>query len=147
MKTAPPIIGKLDLFGLTRNIILVEHDEDDCGIALLSKAINDKVNIIFRENLSISLVGLPNTVVVEADSIAKIYQIMKSLTTVDTIIIDRVDTMDMRFNKRVRGSQVASHISMMCAPRILRDANVIITSANMEYRLREIADKFYDLRK
>lgn len=149
MKIAPPVLGKLDLLGLTGKILLVEHDEEDCGLDLIGKAIDGKVNIIFRPGspYDVPTFNAEHTAIITVDSVARIQKMMSSLKWVETFVIDRIDMMDSKFDKRARGSQISAYLSMITSPRILRDSNVIVTSVNSEYRLREIADKYYNLRK
>ncbi len=151
-RVAPPIIGGLDLFGISGKLILIEHDEEDCPIDLIWKAISGKVNIIFQPGVVQEFTkkdGASTTAMLAIGSISKIKKAISLLSNrkVDTFVINRIDLMDDKLNKRVRGSQMSAYLSMISSPRILLDANVIVTSVNAEHRIREIADKFISLRK
>jgi len=152
MKDAPPILGPLDFAGLKNNIILIEHDDDDCSIDLIRKAIETEVNIIFTPSSYKEAMigrGLDFTALSFVDSIAKVRPIIKSINGIDInfYVINRIDMMDLEFNKKEKGAQTNAYLSMLCSKQLLRNANVIVTSAKSEYKIREIADKFISLRK
>ena len=148
MKIAPPILGPLEFAGMQNQIILVEHDDDDDSLALLAKVLSGKINIIFSQE-DHTMVGFDalHSVVFHVDSVSRIKKVIQLVPEMDYFVINRIDMMDTNFHKRERGSQIKAHLSMLCSPRLLRDANVIITSVNSEYMIREIADKFISLRK
>jgi hypothetical protein len=155
MKDAPPILGPLDFAGMKNNIILIEHDDDDCSIDLISKVIEKEVNIIFSPSLYMdSMVGreLKNSAIAFTDSIARVRTVIKRAHELSEFqfgffVINRIDMMDLDFNKKEKGAQTNAYLSMLCSRKLLRNANVIVTSAKSEYKIREIADKFISLRK
>ncbi len=148
MKMAPPILGQLEFAGMTNQLILVEHDEEDDSLSLLARVLSGKINIIFsQEDHTLVDFNAEHSVIFSVSSIARIKKMMQVIPSVDHFVINRIDMMDTNFDKRQRGAQVSAHLSMLCSPRLLRDANVIITSAKSEYKIREIADKFISLRK
>ena len=151
MKTAPPIIGPLEFAGLKNSVILVEMDEEDNMLSLLREPTSGKNNIIFSpQEFSITefKFNFVNTAFVFNTSIATIHRMVKAVKSdVDYYIIDRVDLMNLEFSKRESGSQIKAYISMLCSPLTLCGANLIVTSCNSEYTIREIADVFLNLRK
>lgn len=149
MHKAPPILGPGDFMGIENNIILVEHNDDDCSLDLLANAISERVNIAYQAcDVRIGCAANYRTsAVVQADSIYQVYKCVKLSEPVDFFIINRIDMMDIDMRKLQRGAQMAAYISMLAARKILRGSNVIVTSAKQEHKLREIADRFIDLRK
>lgn len=150
MKIAPPIIGPLEFSGIKNNIILVEHDEEDCGIDLLSKVLSCRMNMVFTPNefTKQSNWNSETTGVLLIDSIAKIHRCIKNIAvSLDFFVINRIDLMDLNFSKKEKGAQTKAYISMLCSKKILRDANVIVTSGKSEYTIREIASNYLNLRK
>lgn len=145
MRQAPPIIGQLEFSGMENNIILIEHDEEDCSLDLMGSAIADKVNVIFTPHEF--RFNANHSVAVMVDSVSRIYNIMRGLIAVDLYIINRIDLMNLEFSKKERGAQVKAFVSMMCSPRMLQGGNLIATSGKSEYTLREIADTYLNLRK
>ncbi len=93
------------------------------------------------------LKGMDHTALIIIDSI---YNATKSIRAVnaaevDFFIIHRIDLMDLSLSKRIRGSQVKAYLSMI-SPKILRGANFIVTSCQVEYTIREISDKYIYLK-
>ena len=142
---APPVIGPMDLLGIEGKIILIEgYDNmmDD-----LENTIKDKCNIILSASPNnLSNLELPSSVHVQIKSIYSAVKIMRACTVdIDNFIIDRIDMLDLNVNKRVRGSQIKAYLSML-SPKILRSRNLIVTSCQHEYTIRNIADKYISLR-
>ncbi len=150
MKEAPPIIGALEFACLTNEIILVEHDEEDHGLSLLTEAISGKNNIIFSNHAPPTIEGYDaeHSALVQSDSIYKAHKIMRAVNVpMDFYIIHRIDLMDLLLHPRERGARISAYLSMMTSRKILQGANVLITSAKMEYKIREIANRYINLRK
>jgi hypothetical protein len=151
MKEAPPIVGPLEFAGLSNSVILIEKDEDDESLSLLREPMCGKNNIIFSSDPICVLPKKFNaefTANATVKSIAMVHRMIKSIDNpVDFYLIDRVDLMNLDFSKRERGSQMKAYISMLCSHKTLRGANLIVTSCNSEYTLREVADVFISLRK
>lgn len=147
MKHAPPILGTLEFAGMNDKLILVEHDDDD-DINLMWRILHNKINIIFSPAEITPKFGSVFTAVVITDTIARVHKMMKSVNAeIDYVVIDRIDLMDSNFTKRERGAQIKAFISMMNNKRILRGANLIVTSCKSEYTIREMADRYISLRK
>ena len=150
MKEAPPIIGPMEFAGYSNSMFLVEHDEDDCGLNLICSAITGKNNIIFSNHTPPTIHGYDAmySAYVQSDSLYKVNKIIRSLdASMDFFIIHRIDLMDLILHPRERGARIAAFLSMMCNKKFLRDANVVITSAKSEYKIREIANRYINLRK
>lgn len=149
MHNAPPVISPLEFEGYKGRLVSIECNEDDNPILLISSALKNKYNIIFGANESdiLAISGFSNTVHISCDSIYKIANTIKKLpnNSVDFIIINRIDLMDLSVAKRIRGSQIKAYLSML-SPRILGDTNLIVTSCSSEYTIRDITDKYISLR-
>lgn len=152
MHEAPPIIGRLEFYGLTNQIILVEHDEEVCGISLIESPINGKNNIIFsgvNEGINTLTWDASCSARIQSESLYHSYRILKSMeqNPFDFIIIRRIDVMDLGLHVRERGARIAAYLAMMSSRKILQGANVVITSAKSEYNIRKIANLYLNLRK
>jgi len=157
MKQAPPIIGPLEFSGLKGKLILIEHDSEDESLILIQRAIHGTCNMVYSPTKDVEIHGFNAdfTVVIKQQSIYKTHQVMKSLakeekelcSIADFHIIARLDMMDLNLPTRERGAQQAAFLAMIASPQILRDSNLIVTSARNEMKLRERADVFLNLRK
>lgn len=141
---APPVLSQGDFFGLKNTIILIEYPEDQ-GIELLEGAIgNTDCLIVSPQEPSISKKNIlfsPCSRISKASVYAK-----KVSGSLDLIIFDRVDMMNLDMDKKGWASQMKSYLSAFGNPNHLKGNNLIITSGRTEYLLREIADKFYNLK-
>lgn len=150
MKHAPPIIGRHEFAGLKNALILIEHDPEDESLILISKAIDGDVNIIYSSDIDFGYSGFNSdfTVATKVDSVYRIQKAIKSVELdLNYHIIHRLDMMDSKLGPRERGAQQAAFMSMIAQSKILRDSNLIVTSVRHEYKLRERADVFLNLRK
>lgn len=142
---APPVIGKMDLLGISNKLILVEAED---SFRAIHPCIKDETNIIFCHNSDdVIYEGMQDSAIVTVESIYRVYDIVKKLNSeVDNYIIHKIDWLDLELSKRVRGSQVKAYLSMLSSPKILRGANLIVTSCQTEYTVRDIADVFFNLK-
>jgi len=151
MKEAPPILGKLEFAGRKNNIILIEHDEDDELFTLLNVPIGDKTTIVFTPNVyndNYKHITCNAAIVSNCHSISRVVKCIKGIeVSPELYIIDRIDMMDIGLSKRPRGAQICAYVSMMASHKVLRGATAIITSCQIEHRIRTIADQFISLRK
>lgn len=150
MNHAPIIIGPLEFSGMQNQTVLVEHDEEDLILDLLSKALSGKDNIIFSANLEVEAIGFngENSCLVKTDSIYKIYKGIKKLPPLfEFIILNQIDMMDLQLNNKERGAQQAGFVAMLNSPNNLRGAVLIVSSCKAEYNLREKVNKYINLRK
>ena len=150
---APPIIGPGDFMGMRNQIILIEHDDEDFSMDHLDSVMDGKVNIWFtpRPDAPTSkkpIDGATTVIVTNVSSVSRVYHYMKTNTAfIDSYVIERIDEMNLDLPKKNRGALVSANLSMMASPKILRGANLIITSTQTEYAIRGIANKFLNLRK
>lgn len=150
---APPIIGPGDFMGMTNQIILIEHDDEDYSMDHLDSVIDGMMNIWFtpRSDAPTSkkpIDGATTLIVTSVSSIARVYHYMKTNTAfIDSYVIERIDEMNLDLPKKNRGALISGNLSMMASPKILRGGNLIVTSAQTEYAIRGIANKFLNLKK
>lgn len=146
---APPVLGEGDLLGLTNRIILIEFNDDE-NATTLNNLIQSKPTIIISpcEDCEYHFTGVEkNILFFKSDRISQAQIIAKKLALhVELIIIDRVDMMNLNYDKKNWASQMKSHLSSFGNPNHLKGSNLIVTSGRTEYLLREIADVFHNLK-
>lgn len=148
MHTAPPILGSMEFAGMQNEIILIEHDDDDCFFSLTYTALKDCNKLIFTGDIDATGGPYHNYAMYPVSSVSKIYTILKALEhPVDNIIIHAIDRMNLSLDKRKRGSLVASTIAMLASKKVLKGANLIISSCKEEHKLREMSAHYVSLRK
>ena len=144
MKIAPPILGPIDILGLTNSKILIEGEEE--LILSFSSCLLDKTVVCFTPNLEeLSDISNIDLVAIQTDSIIKVVKSIKECPPVDIFLIHRIDMFLNHFDKRTRGQQIKGWLSMVNW-KYLKGGNLIISSAKEEYMLRELADHFFNLR-
>jgi hypothetical protein len=143
MIKAPPILGPMDLLGLTNSKVLIEGEEE--LILSFSTCLIGKTVVCFTPNLE-ELSDLSNIemVAVQTDSIIKTVKTIKECQA-DIYLIHRIDMFLLDFDKRARGQQIKGWLSMV-NHKYLKGGNLIISSAKEEYMLRELADHYFNLR-
>lgn len=135
---APNILGPMDFMGLSNEIILIEYLNNP--LDQLENVFKDKNNIIFSSERHDK--HWPYSAFAQVESITRIYQVLKSLQEpMDFIIIDSIDQIDYQLGKKQRGSNIKAYLSMIASKKILKGANLIITSGKSEYSIREIANQ------
>lgn len=146
---APPILGPLEFYGLENKIILIEHGEQTetfNPINLYKQCLDEKLILSFGSHLIGMTLGAYH-IHVNTDSIYKTSRsIREAGGQFDFFLIDQVQLMDVNLHKKDRGAQIKAHLSMVSSKKILKGSNIIITSTESEYSLRDIADKFYNLK-
>lgn len=150
MHEAPPVLSPIEFAGMQNQVILMEMDHESDHIDILDCCIKGKNNIIYSPDFHFgNREGYEFSAICTVDSVVKINNIISRLIhPVDYHIIHRIDLMDLSFGcKRKRGEQVKAWLSMMCSPKILKGSNLIVTSENTEYTIREkIASMFLNMR-
>lgn len=141
---APPVLGESDLFGLTNQIILIEYNEDE-NLNILENLIGDKNTLICAP--SQYYIDRKNILFSKVDRISQAQVIArKTAEHLDLIIFDRIDMMNIDYDKKGWASQMKYYISMFANPNTLKGCNLIVTSGRSEPLIREIADQFHNLK-
>jgi len=144
MIKAPPVIGPMDLLGLTNSKILIEGEEE--LILSFSSCLTGKMVVSFTPNLE-EFNGLSNIdmVAVNTDSIIKTVKSIRECPAADIFLIHRIDMFLPTMDPKPRGSQIKGWLSMV-NQKYLKGANLIISSVKEEHMLRELADCYFNLR-
>lgn len=138
---APDILGKLDLAAIHGELILIELEilED------LLPAIDPLSCIIFSAASVFGGFALRIESTELSPIIRSIQKTCKDQEININFIIHEIDHMDLDKDKRSRGALHKGLLSQL-PKRLLKGSNVIITSTREEYSIRELADRFINLR-
>lgn len=146
MKTiAPPIVSGSELFGRENQLILVEYDSFDQILKLLE----NKIVFVMSLNADdFTPTQCKEWRGVMVEGISRAARIIKSSNLYGddlVFLIHRIDLLDGILEKKSRGSLRKGTLSTF-SPRLLRGANIIVTSKEDEYMLRQLADDFLNLK-
>lgn len=141
---AAPLLWQLDLASIEGKLILVELEL----LEEILPSLQGRALIVFS--------NLPDEFgdcFVRAEGISKIVlsiqRTCKEFSKDERIninfLIHGIDMMDLNLDNRRRGSLRKGMLSMLPS-RILKGANVIVTSSQEEYMLRELCDRHINLR-
>lgn len=149
---APPILGPLDFADRSNQIILIEHDEENSLINLLSNVIHGKSCLWFSpRSVYTKPSGIDATFVAFAlnqSSISNCHKMIKAITApMDFMVLQHIDEMNLTLDRRQRGAQISAYLSMLASKNILRGGNLIVSSCQTEYAIRGIANLFLNLRR
>lgn len=150
MNIAPPIVGSLEFSGLANESILVEINDDQDVLVLLKNPLNGKVILIFSPvtDSEFGDFDASQCAVMKMDSVYEVYKIIKDLKVeLDFYIIDRIDMMDTNLASRERGAQQSAYIGMLSNKKILRGANLIVTSCHRERSIEQRVTRYLSLKK
>lgn len=145
---APPILSPLEFDGLVNEFILIEVDPDSQLLETLHGPLSGKINIIFSSSTEFysGKFDGSSTVIREAKSVYDVYKFMKAINVdVDYFIIDRLDILDSGLSPKERGAQQNAFLQMCASPAILRDSNLIVTSASNEQTVRKKVNRYLNL--
>jgi hypothetical protein len=146
---APPILSQLEFDGLVNEFILIEVDPDSQLLETLHGPLSGKINIIFSSSTEFysGKFDGSSTVIREAKSVYDVYKFMKAINVdVDYFIIDRIDILDSGLSPKEKGAQQNAFLCMISSPLILRDSNLLVTSANQEQTIRKKATRYLNLK-
>lgn len=80
------------------------------------------------------------------DKIERVVNTIKKIEADVTFIIHRIELFNSERTEVSRGSLIKGHLALL-GPKTLKKRNVIITSEQQQYLLREICDRFIDLKE
>jgi len=138
MIKAPDILSPLDFFGIEGELILIEFDEEVqlescfCDVIAFTPQPVDIRNV--------------KCAAIQCDNIARAVRMIKGVNQKVDFLIHRIDLFNLDLTKRSRGNLIKGHVSML-GPKILRGRNVFFTSCKEEYMLREVCDRFIDVKE
>lgn len=147
---APPVLGPISFAGVDSQLILIEADR----LSLLSAAMDKAVVVFMAEDNQHEFEEAKELCFLHQDWIAvapitSLQKIIKSIKNSNAInvnfVIHGIDKMDRDLDPRERGRIHKGLISTL-TPKAIGKSNVFITSESDEYTLREICDRYYDLR-
>lgn len=142
---APPILGKSDLLGIEGETILIEFTESEDFFKECKNLLDGNLILIFHPESDPPPHWLEGYAI-ECDNIIKCVRSIRKMDTLpDLVIFHRIDLMDLETSKKLRGAYRKGQLSLV-TKKHLKNTNLLLTSCETEYMLRELSDRFINLK-
>lgn len=142
---APPQVNGLELYAIKNSILLVEYED----FQQIQDLLSDPDNTILAFSLYPDDIRfLKSATWCPCNTISRAARLIKTSELAGPnvkFLIHRIDFLDNERDKRSRGSLRKGMLSTFSHHQ-LKGANIIITSREDEFMLRDLADRFINLK-